>query len=106
MKSKVLAGLLLVGFSSAALAQDSDAELKQRILEKVRAKLATDRTALLKRIEKIIDEELSKDAPAPRAQAKPSVPAPAPEGDSVKDLERKMRQLEEQKELLAIDMAK
>ena len=84
--------------------QDGDAELKARILEKVREKLTADRAALLKRIEKIIDEELSKPGPT----AKTPVPAPGPgaEPDKVKDLERQMKKLEEQKENLAIEMAK
>ena len=100
--SKYLAAILVLGLSSSAFCQDQD-ELKARILEKVRTKLATDRTALLKRIEKIIDEELAKDGPAAKA---PTAPAPA-EGDAkVKELERKMRQLEEQKETLAIEVAK
>src|SRR5436190_1069405 len=78
-------------------AQDGDAELKARILEKVREKLASDRATLLKRIERIIDEELGK----------PSAKKPAPaDGDSVQDIERKMRVLEEEKEKLASDMAK
>ena len=83
--------------------QDDNAELKARILEKVRAKLAADRTALLNRIGVIIDEELGgKKAPVAKAPA-----APAPEGDAdVKALERKMRQLEEQKQQLADEMAK
>jgi tetratricopeptide (TPR) repeat protein len=91
------------------LMQDADADLKARILEKVRAKLSTDRAALLRRIEKIIDDELGKPAPV----AKPDKPGPGPgpkaepEGDAkVKDLERKMRLLEEQKETLAAEMAK
>lgn len=80
--------------------QDGDAELKARILEKVRAKLTADRAALLRRIERIIDEELAKTGPAAKAPAQP-------EGDqSVNELERKMRLLEEQKETLAADMAK
>lgn len=100
--SKLFAALFMLGLSSVAVAQDKDAELKQRILEKVRAKLAADRAALLKRIEKIIDEELSKDGPGPKAHAQP-----APQDEpGVKDLERKMRLLEEQKETLAIEMAK
>jgi len=99
--SKYFAAIFLLGLSSVSLAQDGDsAELKQRILEKVRAKLSADRSALLKRIEKIIDEELTKGGPAAKTPAQP-------QGDpSVKDLERKMRQLEEQKETLAIEMAK
>ena len=98
--SKWLAAVLVLGLSPLAHGQDDLAELKARILEKVRAKLSTDRSALLKRIEKIIDDELSKDGPAAKV-----LPAPA-EGDKVKDLERKMRQLEEQKESLQSEMAK
>jgi tetratricopeptide (TPR) repeat protein len=101
--SKFFAAIFVLGLSSFALAQDTDAELKARILEKVRAKLSADRAALLNRIEKIIDEELA----APAAK-KPTTPGKAePEGDAkVKDLERKMRLLEEQKETLAAEMAK
>jgi hypothetical protein len=133
--SKGLAAIFVLGLSSLALAQatdeelkaqvaekfrdaeraaaealrqrqaaQDDAELKTRILEKVRAKLAADRAALLKRIEKIIDEELA--APSPSAK-KPTPGKSEPEGDAkVKDLERKMRLLEEQKETLAAEMAK
>jgi hypothetical protein len=95
--SKYLACVLALGISSTAFAQDQD-ELKARILEKVRAKLSSDRAALMKRIEKIIDEELAKDAKVPTAPG---------EGDAkVKELERKMRQLEEQKDTLSAEMAK
>jgi hypothetical protein len=107
--SKFLAAILALGLSSAALAQDDNAELKARLLEKVRGKLLADRAALLKRIERIIDEELGA-KPAPAAKPGPGVkPAPKdePEGDAkVKDLERKMRLLEEQKDTLASEMAK
>jgi hypothetical protein len=49
-----------------APAQDPDAaELKKRILERVREKMAAERSAILKRIERIIDEELAAD---PRKQ--------------------------------------
>src|SRR5688500_12375031 len=53
------------------LLQDGDAELKARILEKVAAKLKADRAALMKRIEAIIDEELSKPAPAAKKPLPP-----------------------------------
>jgi TolA-binding protein len=108
--SKFLAAIFALGLSSSAFAQvrdeavllaeqDGDAELKKRILEKVAAKLVADRAALMKRIEKIIDEELSK-SPAAKTPA-------TPEADpSVKELERKMRLLEEQKETLAAEVAK
>lgn len=101
--STYLAAILALGLSSSVLAQDDNAELKARILEKVRAKLAADRTALLNRIGVIIDEELSgKKAPTAKVPT-----APPAEGDpDVKALERKMRQLEEQKQQLADDMAK
>jgi len=125
--SKFFAAIFVLGLSSFALAQatdeelkaqvvekfraaertQEDAELKARILEKVRAKIVADRAALLQRIERIIDEELSK--PGPAAKPGPAKPAPKgePEGDAkVKDLERKMRLLEEQKETLAAEMAK
>src|SRR6185436_10609048 len=120
--SKFFAAIFVLGLSSFALAQDlsaeerdrvleqlrhrkkqhvesqdGDAELKARILEKVREKLAADRSALLQRIERIIDEELGKPA-----AKKPTTP----DGDSVPDIERKMRVLEEEKEKLAADMAK
>lgn len=96
-----LAAILVFGQSPLASGQDDISELKARILEKVRAKLSTDRSALLKRIEKIIDEELGQKGPAAKT---PTMPA---EGDAdVKALERKMRQLEEQKESLQSEMAK
>jgi hypothetical protein len=130
--SKFLAAIFVLGLSSYARAQateeelkaqvvekfreaeraqraaQDDAELKARILEKVRAKLSADRSALLKRIEKIIDEELAAPGPGAKKPA-PGKPEPKgePEGDAkVKDLERKMRLLEEQKETLASEMAK
>ena len=104
--SKWLAAILVLGLSPLAYGQDDPAELKARILEKVRAKLSSDRSALLKRIEKIIDEELAKAGPTVKTPAVPSAPSTPAEGDKVKDLERKMRQLEEQKESLQSEMAK
>jgi len=99
--SKYFAALFVLAISSSALAQDDSTELKSRIMEKVRAKLAADRSALLNRIGVIIDEELGKKGPSVKTPTAP------PEGDAdVKALERKMRQLEEQKEQLASEMAK
>lgn len=76
-----------------ALPQDDPAELKARLLKKVAEKLAVERAALLKRIEAIIDEEFAAPA-APQA------------GDKTKELERRMKALEEEKERLAQDLAK
>lgn len=108
--SKYLAAIFVLGLSSSAFCSPfatasgdgQDDDVKARILEKVKAKLAADRAALLRRISAIIDEELAK---APAAKA-PVVPAPAQGDPTVKDLERKMRLLEEQKETLAAEMAK
>jgi hypothetical protein len=96
--SKALSALFLLATATAAqAAQDQDpADLKKRILEKVGQRLVAERAALLKRIEKIIDEELAKDAPA----------AKAPEGDKVKDLEKKLRALEDEKERASAELAK
>lgn len=73
--------------------QEDPAALKKRILEKVAARLATERAVLLKKVEAIIDEELAK--PAPQAEA----------DRAVQELERKVRALEEQKERAAEELA-
>ncbi len=99
MKSFAMPLALAAALPSLAWSQESQdpAELKKRILEKVREKLAQERAALLQRIEKIVDEELAQDAPAA---------APA-EGDAkAKELERKLRAIEEEKERLAAELAK
>lgn len=82
--------------------QEDPAELKRRILEKVRRKLAEERAAILKRVERILEEELSRpETPAPPA------PPPAAETDArVRELERRLRALEEQKEILETEIAK
>jgi hypothetical protein len=74
--------------------QDDPAELKARILRKVADKIASERAALLKRIDKIIDEELAKEAPAAQG------------GGKTQELERRMRALEEEKERVAEDLAR
>lgn len=96
MKTLGTAFLFTLAAASGLTAQEQDPEeLKQRILEKVRAKLSAERTQLLQRIEKIIDEELTKASP----------PAPKATPDArVRDLERKLRLLEEQKESIAAEI--
>ena len=90
--------LLSAVLASACFAQDQDpAELKKHILEKVGQRLAAERAALMKRIEKIIDEEL-----APPAK----VEAPAAKGDPVKEAEKKLRAAEEEKERAGAELAK
>lgn len=88
------ASVILLAFRAPVQDQDP-AELKKRVLEKVSQRLATERTALLKRIEKIIDEELAKDQP----EAKTG-------GDPVKEAEKKLRVAEEEKERAAAQLAK
>ena len=88
----VVALLSLLAGGAAASAQEEDAaELKRRILTKVAERLAAERTALLRRIEKIIDEELAQ---------------PAAGDDRVRDLERKQRALEEERARIAEELAK
>ncbi len=109
MIGSCLAALCLSAAASAAQDQDP-AELKRKILEKVRQKLEADRAALLKRVERIIDEEL---AGGDKAQ---SVPAPDPgtppkdahsaDGARVRELEKKLKALEEQREALQAEIAK
>ncbi len=104
MGFKVLTCLIALGLSSTALrAQEPDAaELKKRVLDKVRKKLADERAAFLKRVEKIIDEEFAKPAPGPAPAAKVE-PGADPK---LKEIERKLRLLEEQKETLQAELAK
>jgi hypothetical protein len=86
--------ILLLALRAPAQEQDP-AEVKKRILEKVSQRLASERAALLKRIEKIIDEELAKDQPAAKSG-----------GDPVKEAEKKLRAAEEEKERAAAELAK
>ena len=95
----LLAAIAALGICGTATAQGDDAQaLKKRILEKVRKKLADERAAFLERIEAIIDEEFArKAAPPPVAKS----------GDEkIREIERKIRKLQEEKEVLAIEKAK
>jgi len=87
--------------------QEDPAELKRRILEKVRQKLAEERAAILRRVERIVEEELSRAEPPRPPASKPPAPPPAGESDArVRELERRLRALEEQKEILETEIAK
>lgn len=93
------AALFVFALSAVATAQESDpAEIKRRILERVREKLSSERAAMLKRVEKIVDEELSKPAA--------SGALPADLDKQVKEIERRMRMLEDQREALANEAAR
>lgn len=100
---------ILALLTGAVGVQDSDedpAALKRKILEKVRRKLEEDRAALLRRVEKIIDEELGKNPqePAPKPSQPPT--AEPPEGPEVRDLEKKLKMLEEQREALQAELSR
>jgi tetratricopeptide (TPR) repeat protein len=97
MLSKWLPVFFLLASASGAVAQEQDpSEFKKRILEKVSQRLAVERAALMRRIEKIIDEELAKDQPA----------AKGPLADPVKEAEKKLRAAEDEKEHAAAELAK
>lgn len=91
-----LASVLALG-SAAAAQEDATAELKKRIMERVRAKLAQERAAFLKRVEQIIDEEYAR---------KPETPPAAKAEPGLDDLERKLRALKEQEQILKEQLAR
>jgi len=101
---------LAFALAASAYAQDEEAaELKKRVLEKVREKLAADRATLLRRVERLLDEEFGKEgrpAPAP-APAPGAKDAPPPADDArVKELEKKLKALEEQRDAVAAEVAR
>jgi TolA-binding protein len=99
IRSIALSLVFLGALARTAGAQDDTEKLKKDILDKVRAKLADERAKILKRIGEILDEELGK-------KKQPDATADAETEKRLKDLEKKMRILEEQREELAIEIAK
>jgi hypothetical protein len=80
-----------------ARAQETDEQIKKRILDKVRERLTEEKKTILERMSKVIDEELSG---APR-----KVPGGAGTTDKrIRDLERKLQQLDDQREDLQRDI--
>ncbi|MFN3484538.1 MAG: hypothetical protein ACK44W_03535, partial [Planctomycetota bacterium] len=97
--------LLLLSLFFGATPQEDPSELKRQILEKVRQKLAAERTAILRRIERILEEELAQTPATPAPKPVPT--PPAGEGEArIRDLERRLRAIEEQKEVLETEIAK
>ncbi len=101
-----LALAVLLAAAGPSSAQD-EAELKNRILEKVKARLAEERARILKRVSQIVDEEFAKEPrqdPAPVPPGPGPDPGPKPPEDPVaktpekrlRDLDRKIRQLQDQ----------
>lgn len=96
-----LAGALFMALVGPAWAQEQDPqELKRRILQKVREKLTAERAAFLERMSRIIDEELAKEGPKPKAPApapkEPAAPLPPDVAKKVQEEERLLR-IEEEK---------
>jgi hypothetical protein len=87
----LLALAAAVAVPPSARAQESDEALKKRIMDGVKKQLAAERKAILERMSKVIDEELG-------GGAKPD-PAPGPKSPdkSLRDLERKLQALDDQR---------
>lgn len=87
---------LIFAATAAPLASQEDAEaIKKRLLEKIREKLQTEHKRILQRVEKLIDEELSR---KPQAEQPPKA-APTSDWDKkIADLEKQKRKLDLQKE--------
>jgi len=86
----------------SARAQESDEALKARILEKVKKQLADEHKVILERVAKAIDEELAGGA-KPEPKPNPD-PAPRTPEKRIKDLERKIKALDDQREDLQRDI--
>lgn len=92
---------LLAAAQPAIARQESDKELKERILEKVRRRIQEENKAILERMAKIIDEELA------GGGAKPGPAAPKAPKDAekkIRELERKIRALDDQRDDLLRDI--
>lgn len=94
----VTLALFLAGAANVAAQEDNEA-IKKAILDKVQKKLADERAKILKRVAEILEEELGK-----KKTDTPTVDADTEK--KIKDLERKLRILEEQREELAIEIEK
>lgn len=101
MSMFLLASALLMG---AVMPQDPDADLRNRILARVREKLAAERQAILKKVGAIIDQELA--TAAPKAQA-PKPAAGASETDKkLAELERRLRAMDDEREAARNELAR
>ena len=83
----------LAAFAPVARAQESDEQIKKRILERVRERLTEEKKLILERMSKVIDEELS--GGAKRA---PDVGGGKSTDKRVRDLEKKLQALDDQRD--------
>jgi tetratricopeptide (TPR) repeat protein len=90
----------LFAFAAHAAAQDADEEAtKKRILDKVRERLAAERSAILKKVEKVLDEELAKGPGA-------AEDSPEEYEKAIREIEKRLRVLDDQREQLQAELAK
>ncbi|HTF56010.1 MAG TPA: hypothetical protein VK661_01965 [Planctomycetota bacterium] len=103
----LLALAAAVAVPPSARAQESDEALKKRIMDQIKEELAKKHKDILEKVSKAIDEELSGKA---KPETKPE-PAPTPKAGEpksadkrVKDLERKLKALDDQREDILRDI--
>jgi len=99
LKNLIPALVLLTIPASHVQAQDAES-IKKSLLEKVRARLADERAKILKKIRAILEEEFAK------KEGKKPDKGTSDLDKRIKELERKMRLLDEQREELSIEIAK
>lgn len=99
VSASALAVITALAFAPTARAQESDEEIKRRILARVRERLAEENKQILERMAKVIDEELSgapKKGPGP-GEAKPV-------DKRIRDIERQIQQLDDKRDDLRRDI--
>lgn len=90
---------VLAALCALAFVQDENEQLKKSILDKVRDRLREERVRILKRVAEIIDEELRKDGKTePKTESETE--------KRIRELERKLRILEDQREDLVTEIGK
>jgi tetratricopeptide (TPR) repeat protein len=97
----VFAFAALVAAAPAVRAQETDEQMKKRILDKVRERLQEEKKSILERMSKVIDEELSG---GPKRDG-PAAPAPpAAQDKRIRDLQRKLQALDDQRDDIMRDI--
>src|SRR5688500_2630788 len=91
----VLAAAAAIACAPAARAQETDEQIKRRILDRVRERLAEEKKLILERMSKVIDEELSG---GPKKDPGPAAPAAGPKDKRIRDLERKLQALDDDRD--------
>ncbi|HEU4339476.1 MAG TPA: hypothetical protein VFS19_05370 [Planctomycetota bacterium] len=97
----VVAAFAAIALAPAARAQETDEQIKKRILDKVRERLQEEKKTILDRLSKVIDEELS-GAPKKDPDAAPAAPKGA--DPRMRDLERKLQKLNDERDDLMRDI--